>query len=172
LRPGEATLAAPREISGALALMMNAGKPGLHSVAGSSTVQPLYDYQGATVTASIDSVTLANGKFIGADTQNFFPPAGRERHAQEKVLSDLATNAKTKSAADVRQSLNAGKADADAKRGSMGAGGLTGFSLADIEVGHLGSSALVQLEHFGQASLSQWAEQENAKLQSKPSLHR
>jgi len=133
---------------------------------------PLDDYQGATLVASIDSATLADGKFIGADTQTFFKRLAEKDARKKKFFSDLATNAKAKSAADIRQFLNAGKAEADAKRGSMGAGGLAGFSLADIEVGGLWSSALMQLEHFGQASLSQWADAENAKQQSKPTLHR
>jgi hypothetical protein len=84
----------------------------------------------------------------------------------------LDTNAKTKSAADVKQFLTSGKAEADAKRRSMGAGGLAGFSLADIEAGGLWSSALVRLDNFRQANLSQWADAENTKLQSKPTLHR
>lgn len=170
LQAGESTLVAPREVNGALAGLLNAGKPGLHGFTGSPTVQPLDDYQGATAYVSVDSATLADGKFVGADTQNYFDRLVENDARQKSFFSDLAAQSKTLSAAEIKQMLSERQtaAASDRKKSS----GMANFPLgAQTEYG-LCVTALAQLEHFGMAALSTWADRENAKQQAKPTLHK
>ena len=112
-------LVAPREIGGALARLML--KPGFQGiVSGSPTVQPLDAYQGATVTVSVDSATLADGHFIGADTQNFFERLVAEDAAKRKFFSDVVGFQHAGFSRDhISEELARRKAAADADKGKM-----------------------------------------------------
>jgi len=171
LAAGEATLVAPREVGGALASLLHAGKPGLATgFSGSSTVLPLDDYQGAAATVSIDSATLADGKFIGADTQNIYSRLVENDARQRSFFADLVAQSKTLPEAEIVQMLNARKDAAGAAKSKST--GIANFPLADQTEFGLSTGALAQLQHFGMATLASWAERENARLQSKPTLHR
>jgi hypothetical protein len=165
LAAGAVDLVAPREIGGALAGLLNAGKPGL--ITGSPTVQPLDDYQGATVTVSIDSATLADGKFIGADTQNYFDRVVAEDNTKKQFFSDVvAWLAAKQSQAQIEQALTARKAKANA-------GQSTGeVNLAAITESGLAATALAVIQYQGMASLATWATKENAAVGAKPSIHK
>jgi hypothetical protein len=169
LAAGAVTLIAPREINGALAGLLHAGKPGLVGFTGSPTAQPLDDFNGATVTASVDSATLSDGKFIGADTQKAFPRLVAEHNAKKKFFNDLAGMA-GQSQAQINHALTARKAAADAAKGKMT--DLTDLDLAAQTEAGLAQGALMQLQYFGMASLTSWVEKENAALASKPSIHK
>ena len=160
LQAGEAALAAPKEIGGALAGLLNAGRPGL--TAGPPTVQPLDRYQGATITVSIDSATLANGKFIGADTRNMFDELVAEDKARKKLFSDLTGWLSAgETQAQITQALQQRQSQIQ-----------PGENQAAITEDALLFEALTQLERRGVASLTNWAQKENAAVQSKPTLHR
>ena len=169
LAAGEVTLVAPREINGALAMLLHAGKPGLIASSGSPTAQPLDDFNGATVTVSVDSATLADGKFIGADTQKVFDRLIAEQAAKKKFFSDLAGMA-GQPQAQIEQALTTRKAAADAAKAQMT--DITDLNLAAQTESGLANGALMQLQYFGMASLTNWAQKENAAVQSKPTLHR
>ena len=160
---GEEALVAPREIGGALARLLNAGKPGL--ITGSPTVEPLDAYQGATVTVSVDSATFADGRFIGADTQNLFNSLVAEEKAKKKFFSDVVGFLSAgQSQAQIQQEMTTRR---DAANAAKGIGNLA----ANTESG-LSTAALMHLQHLGMASLGEWVAQENAKLVGKPSIHR
>lgn len=66
--------------------------------------------------------------------------------------------------------LSARKAAANSTKNNST--GIANSPLADQTEFGLCTVALAQLQHFGMANLAYWAERENAKLQSKPTLHR
>ena len=113
LAAGEAMLVGPREIGGVLArLLMKPGFRGL--VTGSPTAEPLDAYHGATVTVSIDSATLADGKFIGADTQNIYSRLVAEDAVKKSFFSDLAgLQSAGLSQTQIEQALTTRKGTAD-----------------------------------------------------------
>lgn len=168
LAAGEVTLVAPREINGTLAGLMHAGKPGV-IVSGSPIEQPLNDYQGATATASIDSATLVDGKFIGADTQKVFDRLVAEHAAKKKFYSDLA-GMSGQSQAAIEQALTTRKANADAAVRQMT--DVTNLNLAANAESGLAAIASMRIQQFGMASLAEWVAQENATLDAKPALHK
>ena len=135
-------------------------------------VPSLVFYQGATVTVSVDSATLAvSGRFIGADTQNFFSRLVAEDAAQKSFFSDVAGfQAARLSQSEIEQALTKCQADADAAKGQMS--GITGLNLAAMSESDLCSGALMRLKQGGMANLFEWAAKESAALQSKPSIHR
>jgi hypothetical protein len=170
LEIGGARLVAPREVGGALARTLKPGTQGVMS-GGSPTVEPLDAYQGTTLTISIDSATLADGKFIGADTLTFFSRLVENDARQKAFFAELIAHSKTASAeVDIKQMLTARKAQARSAQQSVS--GVRGFLLADQTEFGLATTALVQLEHFGMANVVSWVEHENAKLESRPTLHR
>jgi hypothetical protein len=165
LQAGEATLVAPREVGGALALLMSAGRPGMVTgFTGPPTAQPLDFYQGAQVTASIDSATLlATGKFIGNDTRGLYDQLVAADAARKKFYSDVVEfQAAGLSQSEIEKALTARKANAD--KAAL-------RDLPNTESG-LCTEALVRLQYFGIANLFELAAKENAALQSKPTLHR
>jgi hypothetical protein len=105
LAVGEATLLAPMELQGAVAasIPLRPGTrratrprppeafpgPGPATGAQLSRVLPRDLYQGAQVTASVDSVTFSSGLFIGADTHHFFPRLVAEDAAWKSFFADL-----------------------------------------------------------------------------------
>ena len=109
LGAGDSALLAPREVSGPLAMMLHPpGKPGLFGFTGSPTGGPLDYYEGATVTASVDSATLADGKFIGADTQKLYDQLVANDKAERKFFSDVAALLSAgKTQAEIEQVLTA-----------------------------------------------------------------
>jgi hypothetical protein len=176
LAAGEAILFGPMEIAGPIYQLQHS-QPQMGMITNMRSAQPLDFYQGSEVTFSVDSASLANGKFVGADTQGFFPKLV-ERDARVKAFfSDLAKDAKTLSVAQLNQQLTAGKAASDAARfkpsGPIQPGGPMAdrFSLADQELSGMYQVALATLES-GLPSLAQWADRENSKQQSKPTLHK
>ena len=161
LQAGETALVAPQEIVGALEGLLHAGRPGLF--AGSPTVRPLDRYQGATITVSIDSATLANGKFIGADTRKMFDELVAEDKARKKFFSDLTgwlSSGKTQ--AQIIQTIQ--------ERLSQ----IQPFeNQAAITLSGLLEEAQNWLERRGMAFLSTWAASQSAIcVNSKPSVHR
>jgi hypothetical protein len=171
LQAGESALVAPREIRGALTrLMLRPGFQGL--VSGSPRPQPLDAYQGATVVVSIDSATLADGKFIGADTQNIYSRLVAEDAAKKSFFSDVAGfQSAGLSQTQIEQALTTRKGTADAAKSQM-TGGITGLNLAAITESGLCNMALMRLQHFGLANLFEYAAKKNAAAAAKPSIHR
>ena len=168
LAAGQATLTAPSELAGAVTALMHYGTSGLSL--GSPPAHLLDVYQGATVTASIDSATLASGRFIGADTLNFFPRLIEEQTAKRSFFADLATQSKTLTASEIEPVLVARQSAADAAKGK--AKSPADLSLAAIAEFDLCMQALMALKHSGLSDLGSWAEQENEKWSSRPTLHR
>jgi len=163
LATGAVTLVAPPEVGGVLAGLPNAGKPVLAPAP--YPVQPLDAYQGAKVTASINSATLASGQFIGAATQNLFDALVAEDKAKRKFFSDLARWVSAgQTQAQIEQALTKRKATADAAYSFTNEAAFTepGLSQAGL--------AIIQYE--GMASLTSWATKENAAWATKPSIHR
>jgi hypothetical protein len=165
LAAGKATPAAPHELGGAVTAMMHYG-PGV----GGGHPWPLDFYQGATVIASIDSATLASGRFVGADTLNFFATLIAEQAAKKSFFADLAAQSKTLTNSELQQVLTARQSAADAAKGK--ATSLADFNLAAMTEFSLSVQALTRLTRSGLPDLSSWAEQENVKLSSQPTLHR
>lgn len=170
LGAGAARLVAPVELRG-LAAVLNPAQQGQGLVTGAtlSRVPSLVFYQGATVTVSVDSATLAvSGRFIGADTQNFFSRLVAEDAARKSFFSEIAGfQAAGLSQSEIEQTLTKSQADA---KGQMS--GVTGLNLAAMSESDLCSMALMQLKQGGMANLFEWAAKESAALQSKPSIHR
>lgn len=86
LAPGAQTLFAPREVALDRLLRPRQGELRV----GSTSPQPLDLYLGVPVTVSIDSVSLASGRFIGADTQAFFSRLVENDARQKSFFADLA----------------------------------------------------------------------------------
>ena len=87
LPAGAATLFAPRELQEAVAALMDPPQPGTTFLqTGAPQAQPLDFYQGAGVTVSVDSASLASGRFIGADTQALLFPDGGGGCREEVIL--------------------------------------------------------------------------------------
>ena len=173
LGAGAARLVTPVELRG-LAALLNPAQQGQGLVTGAtlSRVPSLVFYQGATVTVSVDSATLAvSGRFIGADTQNFFSRLVAEDAAQKSFFSGVAGfQAAALSQSVIEQALTKRQADADAAKRQMF--GITGLNLAAMSESDLCSGALMRLKQGGMANLFEWAAKESAALQSKPSIHR
>lgn len=166
LPAGASVLTAPRELAGAV-MALTSPRGVLSSP---SSAQPIDDYLGAQITASIDSVTLASGRFLGDDTLAFFSRLVENDARQKSFFSDLTVQVKTLPEAEVKQMLTTRKAAATAaKRRSTS---VANFPLADQIESGLCSVALVKLQTSGMSTLAGWAERENAKLQSKPTLHK
>lgn len=129
------------------------------------------EYAGAQISASIDSVSLESGRFIGEDTQAFFARLVAEQAAKKSFFNDVAgfqsaglsqpqieeALSKRKAAADIAKSKTTSPAD---------------LNLAAMTESGLCTLALMRLQDFGMASLFEWAAKENAVVQSKPTLHR
>jgi hypothetical protein len=168
LAAGRGELVAPREVEGALSALIHSEPGGLRST--SPAAESIQDFMGAQITASIDSVTLASGHFIGADTLAFFSRLVENDARQKAFFADLVAQSKTLPEAQIIEMLTARKVQArSAKQRSAS---IANFSLADQTEFGLATMALAQLQHFGMATLASWAERENAKLESKPTLHR
>ena len=170
LAAGSAMLTAPREVRGPLVRLVSAGKLGLVGFGGPPEGLPLDDYQGAGATVSIDSITLADGKFIGADTLSFFPLMVAEEAAKKSFFSDLASQSRALSVSEIRQALTARQSAAEAAENKSI--GLANFPFAAMTELRLCTQALMVLEHSGLEDLSSWAQQEKLKLSSQPTLHK
>jgi hypothetical protein len=162
LAAGEATLVAPREISGVVAELLNAGKPGLIT---GGPARPLDVYQGAVVSVSVDSATLASGKFIGRDTQNLFDQLVADDKAKKKFFSDLTGWLEAgEPQAQIEQALTKRAANADAAKSYD--------NWAAFSESTLSRSALSRIKQWGMANLTSWAMKESATWAAKPSIHR
>ena len=94
-----------------------------------------------------------------------------EHNAKKSFFTEVAGfEAAGMSQAQIEQALNTRKTAADTAKRKMTS--ITDLNLAAKTESSLCSMALMRLQHFGLASLTAWAQKENAALQSKPSIHR
>jgi hypothetical protein len=166
LAAGGSTLIAPTGLDVALLALLHPQQGASHN-----TAHPQTDYTGVEMTTSIDSVSLANGKFLGADTLGFFSRLAAEDATKKSFFSAVAGyQAAGLTQSQITQALKDRKAAADsAKRKTTS---VTDLDLGAMEESRLCGRALVKLQQFGMANLSAWATEENAKAQSKPTLHK
>jgi hypothetical protein len=166
LAPGATTLFAPREVG----LSELTPRQGL-GIRGGGPAGPIDFYLGAPVTASIDSATLASGKFIGADTQNFFDRLVAELAMKKAFFSDLTGfQSAGLSQSEIEDALTKRQAAADVAKKKMAK--ITDLNLAARTESSLCQMALMQLQHSGVASVWSWVDRETAALKFKPSPHR
>lgn len=173
LGPGESMFTAPREVNGLLAgLMHPPGKPGLYASHGSPAGEPLDYYNGATVRASIDSVTLADGTFIGADTQNFYGQLVAEDTAKRSFFNDISQfKRQGLSPSSIQQRLQARKTAADANKiNKPPTGTIADLNLAAIKESNLCVGSLMQLQLLGLDGFDDWAQREKTAADAKPTI--
>lgn len=170
LASGGSMVFAPQEASATLEKLVNPnagpGKPRAQFSA-----QPLDFYRGSPVTVSIDSATLASGRFVGADTQVFFPRLVAEAAAKKAFLTELSGyQSAGLSQAQIEQALNKRKSTADTAMRQMTS--ITELNLAAQAESQLSMEALLRLQNFGMAPMADWVARENAGLANKPVLHK
>jgi hypothetical protein len=164
LAKGAGALIGPPELQRALSALMNR-QQGLG--VGQGPAQSLASYQGAEITVSVDSASLASGRFVGPDTWDFLPQLIELDNAKKAFFRQVA-GFRTSGLSQplIEAALTDGETKARATKSQA--------RLSIVAVTEAGwyRVALGRLRQFGMASLFTWADGENAKVASKPALHR